>query len=154
LGEFSPFGRFFTWAVFLKITEVDQLFGLHFYPANCDLSWEKIGWATLWAIFSQTHLATLVDLDDVKVLCRNYFVLMCAVWGRIQKPVATLRRHKSSVTKLKKIFMDSGVCRKRHYFLQFFGEYKKNYNIGPRPDSFFCCCLVVAVYFLKTYVCM
>jgi hypothetical protein len=40
---------------FLKITEVAQIFELPFYtdiPMYCCISFDEVGWATFWAIFS------------------------------------------------------------------------------------------------------
>jgi hypothetical protein len=47
----------------LKITEGSQLFGLLFHKKTCINFYKKIGWATFWAIFSQTRLVTLVEMD-------------------------------------------------------------------------------------------
>jgi hypothetical protein len=62
LGEFSPFGRQFTLSSFysLKISEVAQIIWATFIPGKSYLLiLAKTGWAIFWAIFSQTHLATL-----------------------------------------------------------------------------------------------
>jgi hypothetical protein len=57
LGEFSHNGRLCTLGSVLKITEVAQIFGL--LVSTC-INFEKNGWVTFWAIFSQTRLVTLV----------------------------------------------------------------------------------------------
>jgi hypothetical protein len=54
-------GGCYLWAVFFKLKKWPNFFG-YFFPRkmlriNVDL---KMGWATFWAIFSQTHLVTLV----------------------------------------------------------------------------------------------
>jgi hypothetical protein len=60
-GEFSPVGLSFTRAVFWKIREVANIFGLLFSSAKfMHLVFTKRGWDTFWAIFSQTHLVTLL----------------------------------------------------------------------------------------------
>jgi hypothetical protein len=58
-------GRIFAhWAIvffgqLLKITEVAQIFdALLFKGERYKLILRKTGWATFWAIFSQTHLVT------------------------------------------------------------------------------------------------
>jgi hypothetical protein len=66
LGEFSPIGRLFSLGRFVKITEVAQSLGLTFFhETSCVLIWGKTGWATPYAIFSQTHLVTLLDNVDL-----------------------------------------------------------------------------------------
>jgi hypothetical protein len=45
----------------LKITEVSQIFGLLYSVVEFKHKFgQKIGWATFWMIFSQTHLVTLL----------------------------------------------------------------------------------------------
>jgi hypothetical protein len=69
---FDQWVNFLRWAVFLKITEVSQIFGLLFTTVPVVYySGQKIGWATFWATFSQTHLVSL--------LCRNISVTDIAV---------------------------------------------------------------------------
>jgi hypothetical protein len=47
--------------VFLKIAEMAQIFGLLCSTVNVTYHFgQNLSWATFWAIFSQTHLATLV----------------------------------------------------------------------------------------------
>jgi hypothetical protein len=74
LGEFTIMSWLFTLGSFFKITEVAQiLFStgkvMHQY-------WHKMCWATLWAIFSQTHLATLIStwFDVTDFVCRSWAV--------------------------------------------------------------------------------
>jgi hypothetical protein len=57
---------FFLWLVSLKITEV-ALFLSHFFPRFklCTKSLTKMGWATFWAIFSQTDLVTLRASEQI-----------------------------------------------------------------------------------------
>jgi hypothetical protein len=59
-------GYFFLWVVSLKITEV-ALFLSHFFPRFklCTKSLTKMGWATFWAIFSQTDLVTLRASEQI-----------------------------------------------------------------------------------------
>jgi hypothetical protein len=46
---------------FLEIVEVVKLSGVLFSMLKVLCSvWQKMGWATFWAIFSQTHLVTLL----------------------------------------------------------------------------------------------
>jgi hypothetical protein len=61
LGEISPIGQSITLGLCLKITEVGKNFWLHtfFLGESTALILTKMGWATFWAIFSQTHLVTL-----------------------------------------------------------------------------------------------
>jgi hypothetical protein len=57
LGEFSPIGRPFPLDSVLKNIEVHSPFlGGTFFHGQFK---QKMGWATCWAIFSQTHLVTL-----------------------------------------------------------------------------------------------
>jgi hypothetical protein len=59
-GEVSPIGWLFALGGFLKITEVAQMYALLFPNESVmKLFWQKTGWATFWATFSQTHLVTL-----------------------------------------------------------------------------------------------
>jgi hypothetical protein len=54
------FAYCFLWIVFLKNTKVVKTFRLLLYTAKSYiLILTKMGWATFWAIFSQTHLVTL-----------------------------------------------------------------------------------------------
>jgi hypothetical protein len=47
---------------FLEIVEVVKLSGVLFSMLKVLCSvWQKMGWATFWAIFSQTHLVTLAS---------------------------------------------------------------------------------------------
>jgi hypothetical protein len=47
---------------FLKMAELAQIFGLPYSKLKIMyLFWQKIGWATFWANFSQTHLVTLMS---------------------------------------------------------------------------------------------
>jgi ascorbate-specific PTS system EIIC-type component UlaA len=47
----------------LSITEVAQIFGLLLSTEKVENGfWQKMDWATFWAIFSQTHQATLLAL--------------------------------------------------------------------------------------------
>jgi hypothetical protein len=49
---------------FLKITKLAKKIFVYFFQDKCYVSiWTKSGWATFWAIFSQTHLVTLVKMD-------------------------------------------------------------------------------------------
>jgi hypothetical protein len=51
------------WAVFLKITEGSTNFWTTFSAEKFMYKFrENMGWATYWAIFSQTHPVTLVGL--------------------------------------------------------------------------------------------
>jgi hypothetical protein len=52
--------RQFTFVSFLKFTEVAQIFGASIDAVNICITLTKMGWATFWTIFSQTHLVTLV----------------------------------------------------------------------------------------------
>jgi hypothetical protein len=61
LGEFSSIGRLFTLGSFIKITEKALFFLATFFHSKryAYFSTKKIRWATIWAIFSPTHLVTL-----------------------------------------------------------------------------------------------
>jgi hypothetical protein len=62
-------GRLFALVRFLKITELTHIFvPLIFLSINYVLNLTKTGWATCWAIFSQTHLATLAIRHKILVL--------------------------------------------------------------------------------------
>jgi hypothetical protein len=67
LGEFSPVRRLFILGIFLKITKVAHIFGLPF------LTVKEMCWAMFWAIFSQTHMLTLIltlgALTEVRLAC-------------------------------------------------------------------------------------
>jgi hypothetical protein len=52
--------RFFTLGSFMKITEVAYIFGLPFPTIITHWKWQKVGWATFWAVLSRSHLVTLV----------------------------------------------------------------------------------------------
>jgi hypothetical protein len=61
LGELSPIGWLFTWGSFLQIIEIAQIIGLLISTVKVTFKlWLKTAWATFWAIFSQTHLVTLI----------------------------------------------------------------------------------------------
>jgi hypothetical protein len=46
---------------FVKITSLAHIFGLLFTPSEgLALFFDKMYWATFWAILSQTHLITLI----------------------------------------------------------------------------------------------
>jgi hypothetical protein len=61
LGEFLPNEQRFSSVIVLEILEVANKLG-YFFPRKmlCVDFAEKISWATFWAIFLQTHLATLI----------------------------------------------------------------------------------------------
>jgi hypothetical protein len=57
LGEYSPIGRLFSLGSFSKISTEAQIFGLLFlHRKSCLFLLQKTAWATIWTIFSQTHL--------------------------------------------------------------------------------------------------
>jgi hypothetical protein len=62
-GEFSPFGRLFSLGRLSKITQLAQISGLLFSTVKIINFDKKMGWATSWAIFSQTHLVILVGIS-------------------------------------------------------------------------------------------
>jgi hypothetical protein len=63
LGEFSiAILRLFSWlGSFLKIAKAAKSLDFLFHGKShvCTYLVERMGWATFWAIFSQTHLVTL-----------------------------------------------------------------------------------------------
>jgi hypothetical protein len=60
LGESSPIGWLFALISFMKMTEVERIFGYFLSKVQVMYcNWQKKGWTTLWAIFSQTHLVAL-----------------------------------------------------------------------------------------------
>jgi hypothetical protein len=71
LGDFSPNGRVFALGSFLKKKQKWPNFvGYSFSTVKgyvCIHFGEKIGWATFWAIFSQTHLVTLAVTHDRRI---------------------------------------------------------------------------------------
>jgi hypothetical protein len=76
LGESSPIGRLFTLGSFSKITEVAHIFCYFFQSTNHALILTKMGWATFWAIFSQTDLVTLSTC---------FMLRMCETWDTHKK---------------------------------------------------------------------
>jgi hypothetical protein len=67
-------GQLFTSPICRKITEVSQIFGLVFTTVKVMYKFgQKVVWATVWAIFSQTHLVTLLRLSISSVPLRNPF---------------------------------------------------------------------------------
>jgi hypothetical protein len=56
LGELSPFWSFFITGVAKATFSTVKVL-------------QKLGWATFWAIFSQTHLVTLTGTVKVLTLC-------------------------------------------------------------------------------------
>jgi hypothetical protein len=69
LGEFSPNGLLFTLGSYLKITEVAHIFWLLYSMVKFKRKvGPKIVWATFWAIFSQTHLVTLLLISALSEL--------------------------------------------------------------------------------------
>jgi hypothetical protein len=58
---FASFGDFFLWEVFLEIIEVAKFVVDFFHGKSCVLLMlKKASWKSFWAIFSKTHLVTLV----------------------------------------------------------------------------------------------
>jgi hypothetical protein len=60
--NFGLLGDCLLWLLFLKITEVARIFGLLFLGRFRVVHWlwqKMTGWATFWAIVSQTHLVIL-----------------------------------------------------------------------------------------------
>jgi hypothetical protein len=61
LGHFSPIGLSLTLASFFKVAEICSLTSWGIYShKNISISLTKKFWARFWAIFSPTHLATLL----------------------------------------------------------------------------------------------
>jgi hypothetical protein len=51
---------------FFRITEEGEMFWLLFASVKfLHLFGQNMGWATFWAIFSQTHLVTLLYIDRI-----------------------------------------------------------------------------------------
>jgi hypothetical protein len=77
LGEFLPVVRLFSLGSFFKITEVAQIFGLLFSMVKLHnvLISTKMGWASCWAIFSQTHLVTLIQRKTKESSQTKLFIL-------------------------------------------------------------------------------
>jgi hypothetical protein len=62
LCEFLPNGRLLSLGSFIKITEVAPYFGILFFQSIAYvLILTKIGWATFWGVFLQTHLVALAE---------------------------------------------------------------------------------------------
>jgi hypothetical protein len=78
LGEFKFFGDIFGVVFFEKNPYVENIFRIpHFPGKSYVLIVTKMGWATFWATFSQTHLGTLfgnrfftVDSEDECLLTK------------------------------------------------------------------------------------
>jgi hypothetical protein len=68
LGVISPNGRLFTLSSVFKIKEVAQIFGLLFPRCQLCINFDKKGWATFWATFSQAHLVTLTTFHQNECL--------------------------------------------------------------------------------------
>jgi hypothetical protein len=59
-ANFRPIWSMFSLGSYFRITEVSNRFGLLYSVDKLkNKFWQKIGWATFWAIFSLTHLVTL-----------------------------------------------------------------------------------------------
>jgi hypothetical protein len=82
-ANFRFLGDCFLWAVFLEITEGAHTFGLLFSTEKVMSSYlETTGWATLWAIFSQTHLVALFPNSCASSSCRRLCFLSKTFLGR------------------------------------------------------------------------
>jgi hypothetical protein len=79
LGEFSLIGRLFILFGFLKIAGVEVRWCNFFHGRNYELLMAKTGWATFWAILSQTHLVTLFATFIIKFSKRDCFEWTWAV---------------------------------------------------------------------------
>jgi hypothetical protein len=61
LGKFAPIGRLLSLGIFLIIKGDPNFWFSISADEKLSIHFDKIvGWATLWAIFLQTHLVTLV----------------------------------------------------------------------------------------------
>jgi hypothetical protein len=71
LGEFSPIWQMSLWAAFLKTAVVAKKFGLLFSRGKslCVFNLAKMVWASLWAVYSQAHLVTLLPVQRKVHVC-------------------------------------------------------------------------------------
>jgi hypothetical protein len=61
MGEFFPLGQFISLGSFMKISVAAQTFGILSSVIKVTyLFWQKVSWATIWAISSPTHQVTLL----------------------------------------------------------------------------------------------
>jgi hypothetical protein len=62
-GRVTGFGEFFAYVaivgIFKNYKSTPNLLPLYYHGKKHVLILKKLGWATFWAIFSQTHLVTL-----------------------------------------------------------------------------------------------
>jgi hypothetical protein len=65
VNSFLPYGQWHTLGNFLKITKTGQFLAT-FFTGNVYVVWNftETGWDTFWAMFSQTHLATLYATSE------------------------------------------------------------------------------------------
>jgi hypothetical protein len=71
LDNFLPIGRLFTMGSLKKITEGARILATFFCGISYVFSLTKMGWATVRAIFSQTHLVTLPEFSRQVLLLRH-----------------------------------------------------------------------------------
>jgi hypothetical protein len=83
MSDFSPLGRVLA---NLKMTEVDNDFG-YFFRGKRDglISFDKkMGWATFWASFAQTHPVALDACDKRKgFYCFNFVLCLVCLLSRL-----------------------------------------------------------------------
>jgi hypothetical protein len=65
LSYFLPIGWLSTLGRFWRLQRKPLFLGDFFRGWNHPFVWEKMDWATHWAIISQTHLVTLVDRGKI-----------------------------------------------------------------------------------------
>jgi hypothetical protein len=63
LAQFSPFGRLFSLGRFLKCLSCSKFWDSFLHRRSYELILTKKGWAKVWALFSQTHLVTLLETE-------------------------------------------------------------------------------------------
>jgi hypothetical protein len=74
LGEFLPIRPLFTVGSSWKNRELAQMFGLLFTTVRVVYQfWQRVGWATFWVVFLQTHLVTLSSVQIFVALCQLEF---------------------------------------------------------------------------------
>jgi hypothetical protein len=96
LGEFRPIGWSFTLGSFLEYYGCSaNILILFLNSKRCVLILTRMGWATFWATFSQTHLVTLLLGIDIAYIETHQCLSFCP--GRV-KPNAKFERFRQILT--------------------------------------------------------
>jgi hypothetical protein len=64
LGEVSPYWEMIYFGQFFKYRSITKIWATFFTREKLCITFDKKwAWATFWAIFSQTHLVTLFEME-------------------------------------------------------------------------------------------